>query len=277
MALKRTACILFGNLVLALGAAYFLIPSGMVSGATPGLALALNSLFSIPTTVALWALNIAFFLAGAIVMGRFFALTTLLGSFAYPMFFTFANKLASYTGPLTQDPFLCMVFAGLLFGVSIAFILRQGSSTGGTDIPALILQQKFGIPVSITLTVFDILAIAAQAYHAERSQVLYGLLFLLLYTVVLNQMLTQGRSRVQIQIISPAYDAINQLIQSRFHRGCTLYRIQGGFTRNDSYSIITIVDRRVLFRLREEILSIDPHAFIVVTRVSEVNGRGFSI
>ncbi len=276
--IKRIAIILAANLFFSFGTAYFLVPSGMISGGVTGLALGLDRGFGIPKDITVWVVQIALFLVGLWLVGRDFAATTLIGSFAYPLFFSVTTRLAESTGPVTDDPFLCLLFAGLTFGVGIGVILRQGASTGGTDIVAVVLNKKLGLPLSATLYVVDALVLVTQVFFVDtREQALYGVLFVLLYSVVLDVVLTSGKSRIQLQIISREYEAVNRMILEKFDRGSTLYRTEGGFTRAESYAVQTIIGKRELFRLREEVLALDESAFIIVSQVSEVNGRGFTL
>ena len=171
-----------------------------------------------------------------------------------------------------------MVFAGLTFGIGIGLVLRQGGSTGGTDIVAVILNKKLGLPVSGTLYAVDAVVLVTQLFFVDSAeQVLYGILFVLCYSVLVDVVLTSGKSRIQLQIISPQYEAINHMILRQFDRGSTLYRTEGGFSRRESFAVQTIIGKRELFRLREAVLTIDQDAFIVISQVSEVNGRGFTL
>lgn len=276
--MRKIAIILAANLLFSFGSAYFLIPSGMVSGGVTGLAIGLDNGFGIPKDLTVWIMQVALFLLGLWVVGRQFALTTLIGSFVYPALFSVFTRIADRTGPLTDDPFLCMIFAGLTFGIGIGLVLRQGASTGGTDIAAVILNKKFGLPVSGTLYVVDALVLLTQIFFVDSpEQILYGILFVLCYSVLVDVVLTSGKSRIQLQIISSRYEEINHMILRKFDRGSTLYRTEGGFSRKESYAVQTIIGKRELFRLREEVLLIDDKAFIVISQVSEVNGRGFTL
>lgn len=278
MNVKKIAILLSANLMYAFAVAYFLVPSGMVSGGITGLAIGLDNGFGIPKDATVWVLQIALFLVGRFVVGRQFALTTLVCSFAYPVLFSVMTRVAERTGLLTDDPFLCMIFAGLLFGIGIGLVLRQGSSTGGTDIIAVVLNKKLGLPISGTLYAVDALVLLTQIFFVKSAeQVLYGILFVLCYSVLLDVVLTSGKSRIQLQIISSKYEEINRMILEKFDRGSTLYRSEGGFTRTPAFAVQTIIGKRELFRMREEVLSIDGSAFIIVSQVSEVNGRGFTL
>ena len=239
---------------------------------------ALDRGFGIPKDITVWVLQVALFLLGLWLVGKTFAATTLIGSFAYPLLFSLFTRLQARTGPLTDDPLLCMVFAGLTFGIGIGLVLRQGGSTGGTDIVAVILNKKLGLPVSGTLYAVDAVVLVTQLFFVDSAeQVLYGILFVLCYSVLVDVVLTSGKSRIQLQIISPQYETINHMILRQFDRGSTLYRTEGGFSRRESYAVQTIIGKRELFRLREAVLTIDQDAFIVISQVSEVNGRGFTL
>ena len=278
MKLKKIMLILACNVLFAFGAAYFLLPSGMISGGLTGLGMALENGFGIPTDATVWVLSIALFLLGFLLVGKEFALTTLVGSFAYPTFFSLATRISQMTGYLTEDPFLCLALGGVTFGVGIGGILRQGASTGGTDIVAVVLNKKLGLPLSATLYVVDALVLVTQVFFVDSTEkILYGLLFVLLYSLVLDMVLTADKSRLQLQIITPCYEAVNRMILEKFDRGSTLFRTEGGYTRKESYMVQTVISKRELFRLREEVLRLDPSAFLVVNQVSEVNGRGFTL
>ena len=276
--MKKIAILLTAIVMYSFAVAYFLVPSGMVSGGITGLAIGLSNGFGISKELTVWVLQLTLFAAGLFIVGKQFALTTLVSSFAYPLLFSVMTRVAQRTGLFTEDPFLCMIFAGLIFGVGIGLVLRQGASTGGTDIVAVILNKKFGLPISATLYVVDALVLLTQIFFVDSpEQILYGILFVLCYSVLLDVVLTSGKSRIQLQIISPKYEEITHMILRKFDRGSTLYRTEGGFSRKESYAVQTIIGKRELFRLREEILLIDDKAFIVISQVSEVNGRGFTL
>ena len=126
MNLKKIAILLSANLMYSFAVAYFLVPSGMVSGGITGLAIGLDNGFGIPKDLTVWVLQIALFAAGLFIIGKQFALTTLFSSFAYPALFSVMTRVAQRTGLLTEDPFLCMIFAGLIFGIGIGLVLLTG-------------------------------------------------------------------------------------------------------------------------------------------------------
>lgn len=275
--MKKTAGVLFGTFCIAAAIAYFIMPAGMVSGGVTGWALALHHFFGLPVSLGVSIFNLALFLLGFLAFGRSFALNTLVASAAYPLFLAVTEGAARRTGTPTEDIFLCMVFGGILFGLGAGMILRQGASSGGTDILALVVHKKWGVSLSVTLYALDALSVCTQCAFSSAEQVLYGLVFIFLYTLVIERIMMQGKSSLRLEVISQQWEEINRLILHQFDKGSTLLPIEGGYTGEQRRAVQTVVHQRDLFRLKEAILAVDPCAFIVISQVKEVNGRGFTL
>ncbi len=275
--MKKFILITFGNLLYTFAVVFFILPNSLMTGGTTGLALFFQHLFGIPITVFAYIFNITMFLLGAWILGKAFALTTILSTFEYPLFLGLLQLLAGYIGPLTNDLMLSTIFAGTGIGIGIGLVVQAGASTGGMDIPPLILQKKTGIPVSVSLYVFDFSILLLQIFTSDREKLLYGILLVLLYTIILDRVLINGKRQIQLKIISPEYETINRRIQTELDRGTTLLSIHGGYSGQPSQAVLTVVSPRELFRLQELVRSIDPTAFITINEVREVRGRGFSL
>ena len=156
-------------------------------------------------------------------------------------------------------------------------VIRAGASTGGMDIPPLVLQKWFRLPVSLTMMVFDIAILLVQALFSQSDQVLYGIVLVILHTIVMDKMLLMGDSRTQVKIISAQSDAIREAILEQLDRGVTIFHGEGGYTRDPSEVLLSVVSNRELPKLEKLVHSIDPECFLIVSRVTEVSGRGFSL
>ena len=106
---------------------------------------------------------------------------------------------------------------------------------------------------------------------------LYGIILVLIYTNVLDKVLMMGESKTQVKIISEKYDEINARILAELDRGSTLMHSETGYYRKDAMVILTVISNRELSKLNQLVSSIDPDAFMIVNRISEVRGRGFSL
>lgn len=268
--------VLLGNTTYGLGVVLFVLPTGLITGGTTGLGLFFQHSLGIPLNLFIAVFNIAMFLLGACVLGKKFILNTIISTFYYPVAFQILQTLVGDT-VLTTDPMLATVCAGFLIGAGIGLVIRAGASTGGMDIPPLVLNRLTGLPVSVGLYFFDFLILILQMFFSNSEQVLYGIIMVLIYTVVLDKMLVIGSSRVQVKIISPHYAEINRAIQQELDRGVTLFEVEGGYTRDESYAVLTVLSKRELITLNHLVADIDPNAFLIVSQVNEVRGRGFTL
>ena len=275
--LARTwASILLGNALYSLAVALFLEPAGLITGGATGIALAIGRLTGLPVSGLLLFINLAMLVWGWAVLGRAFALNTLASSVLSPAFLgLFEGLLAGRV--LTEDIFLCTVFAGLGIGVSLGIVIRSGASTGGLDIPPLVLNKWFKLPVSATMLTFDIAVLLMQAVFSPVQQVLYGVVMVLIHTIVMDKMLMLGASRTEVKIVSGQSDAICAAILAQLDRGVTILHGEGGYTHEPSAVLLSIVSNRELPRLEKLAHSIDPTCFLIVSHVTEVSGRGFSL
>ena len=113
--------------------------------------------------------------------------------------------------------------------------------------------------------------------HCNREQILYGILLVCIYTFALEKVLIRGKSKTQVEIVSDKYKEINELITTKFDRGTTLYNANGGFTGNSTCAVLTVINKRELFAIQEAVMKVDPAAFIIISQVNEVKGRGFTL
>ena len=273
--LKTLPWILLGNTVYALGIVMFVLPSGLITGGTTGLALTAEHFLHIPVSVFLFLMNLCMFLLGAAVLGMKFALTTLVSSFYYPIILGIFQKIPALSN-LTREPMLAAVFGGLMIGFGIGSVIRAGASTGGMDIPPLILKKKFGLPVSVMLYVFDVTILVLQMFFSDKEQILYGILLVMIYTVVLDKVLLIGTSQTQVKIISRKYMEINEKIIHELDRGSTLIHATTGFMKQEQPMVMTVISNRELGTLNRLVMETDPQAFMIVGNVNEVKGRGFT-
>ncbi|MBQ1372417.1 MAG: YitT family protein, partial [Oscillospiraceae bacterium] len=258
--LKRLPLILFGNFLLSICVSNFVVPSGMISGGITGMALALTHIFTfIPLEVFIWGFSLLFLLAGFVFLGKEFALTTLISSIAYPLFFSLMTRVSAAYLPLTTDRWLSAVYAGLTFGIGAGLIIRCGASTGGSDVISMILNRKMGLPISPVSYAIEAFFLCTQIpFVQDAENVLFGLLFVLIYALTLEKTLLFGTGKVQIAIYSQAYEQINQMIVTTMDRGSTLFKVKGGYSGEETWVVETVVAKRQLFAFREKILAVDP-------------------
>ena len=268
--------ILGGLTVYATGVALFILPMDMIAAGTTGLALVGEHYWGISLSGFVAVFNILMFAWGWFELGKEFALSTLIATFYYPFILDQAIRVVGDT-VFTKDPMLCAVFAGLMIGFSLGIVIKAGASTGGMDIPPLVLKKRFGIPVSVTMYAMDFVVLMFQLTFRDKEKILYGLIMVMIYTVVLDKVLMMGVKQVQVKIISESYENISRLVQEKLDRGTTLLNIEGGHTRKPSMAVLTVVSGRELSKLNDLVMQEDETAFMIVNQVGEVRGRGFTL
>ena len=269
------AAVIGGNILYTLAIKLFLLPANLISCGTTGIALVVNHYLHIPMTLFIFLFNTAMLCVGWAVLGRKFAMTTVLSSILYPLLLELFNRALGDV-IITENLLLNTLFAGLGLGVSLGIVLRGGASTGGMDIPPLILKKFFSIPVSTSLWTFDFCILLAQMFFHKAEDLLYGILLILTISLSLNKVLLLGTSRTEVKIISAKSAEIREGILSRVDRGVTMLYGEGGYSGKETAVIMSVVSNYELPKIEALARTIDPDCFMIVSQVTEVWGRGFT-
>ncbi len=284
--------VMLGNAIAAAASVFFIVPNNLVMGGTTGLGIFVRNLLGgnkeWVVTLTVWIANVALFLLGSFLLGKKFAAGTLAGTLLYPAFmsiFTLMNDawlggrgLCPTLGVEEEcNTMLAVLMGGLLFGGGVGIVVRIGASTGGTDIPPLIFQKYFNLPLGVGASVCDMSIVILQ-FAAKMSiiNVLYGIVITLVSSIVVDKVSVTGARRTQVKIISRKYKEIRAMILNELNRGVTMLYGKTGFLQDDCYVLLTIVSNRDVVRLKNKIQAIDPEAFLTISEVAEVHGRGFS-
>ena len=194
--------ILLGNAAMALGIVMFILPNDLMTGGTTGLSLIVEHYTDLPISVFVFIFNAVMFVLGLVILGKKFAMTTLISTFFYPVVLEFFQRFPTIADGITRDRLMASLFGGLFIGFALGIVIRAGASTGGMDIPPLILNKKFGLPVSVMLYTFDFVILLGQMLFSDKEAILYGILLVMTYTIVLDKVLVFGRAQTQVKIIS---------------------------------------------------------------------------
>ena len=256
--------VLLGNGLYALAVKLFLLPAGLVTGGTTGIALAIWHCTDFPITLFVFWFNLFMLAAGWLL------------SFALPMALGLLDRVLGDM-VITQDILLCTLFSGLGIGGALGIVIRAGASTGGMDIPPLVLNRYFKVPVSLSLYLFDLAILGAQAFFNQAESVLYGILLVITYTIVLDKLLLLGTTKTEVKVISKRSEQIREAILHQMDRGVTVLSGETGYLHRETQVVLSVISNRELPKVEKIIRRIDPECFMVVSRVSEVRGRGFSM
>lgn len=274
--IRPVVLIVLANILYAASVKFFLIPANLISSGTTGLALMVNHVSGLPMPIFIFIFNAAMLVLALFILGRKFVLTTILTSMLYPLFLSILDATVGEVH-ITDNTMLNVLFSGMGLGIALGTVLRQGASTGGMDIPPLILQRFFRIPVAASLYVFDFCIMLSQMFYHKPEDLLYGILLLITTSVALDKVLVLGTTKSEVKIVTRMYDQIRRAILTELDRGVTIIYGRSGYLSNDTEIVLSVVSNREILKIEKLVKSIDPECFMTVTKVTEVFGRGFSI
>ena len=176
---------------------------------------------------------------------------------------------------LSAQPVLELVFAVLLTGIGSAIIFRCKASSGGTDIVALILKKYTSLNVGTALLCTDFIIAASSIVIYNLEIGLFSLLGLFAKVFVVDDILDSMNMCKAFTIITTKPDEIDEYIMTEMKHGATIYNAEGAYSHEEKKVIVTVCKRSEALRLRRKVKEIDPGSFIIITKTSEIMGKGF--
>ena len=266
--------VVFGNFLLAVSVVYFVLPYDILSGGCAGIAVITEKIFHWAPTTTIDALVIFFFIAGSLVLGKEFALKTILSSVVYPIFI---ELLSRFPLQIDIDPLIAVVFGGAIAGIGIGITFRHGASTGGTDIPPLIIHKYTGWDVGTLVFIFDGLTAIAGLLAYGLEDVLYGIIYIYVSSYAIQRFSTPNTSNaISLYIITDKYDEVLNYVHNTLERGTTILEATGGYTSIKRNVILTVVSKAQYNLLSAYLDNVDPTAFVIVSDAKEIKGEGFT-
>lgn len=274
---KNIFFILLGSAIYAFGIVHFNIEDNLAEGGLTGITLILLALFHIDPGISNLVLNIPLFLIGWRLLGRNAFIYTLIGTVGFSVFVSFFRHYADLSIPLHHDMTLAALFAGVFGGVGLGIIFRYGGTTGGSDIIARIADKYFGISVGKTFFATDAIVIASSLIYLDYREAMYTLVAVFVGSRVIDFIQKGAYAAKAATIISSQNKEISQKIIEEMDRGATLLKGTGSFTGEDKEVLYCVVSRNEIFRLKNVIKQVDPHAFVAVNDIHETLGEGFTL
>lgn len=271
-ALFNVILIVAGCLCMALSVDIFLDPNNVVPGGFTALAMFANRLWGWPVGVTLFALNVPFLIIGMKVIGVEFGPKTV---FAAALVSLFIDLLRPHVPVVQNEPLLYILYGGLLYGFGMGLVFRANATSGGTEIPAKLLEHYRGIRMSSSLLAMDIVILALAAFFFGLAPALYALISAWVMARVIDTLETGLNAGNVAFIITTRPAAVREGILARLDRGVTILRGEGGYSGSERIMLFTAVNRRQVATLRQLVSEADPDAFVVISPSNEVLGEGF--
>ena len=256
------------------GAAYplFLVPNNIAPGGLTGIATIFNYLWGWPVGVTSMALNLPLFVIGWKAMGKVFVFRSLVATLLFSAFI----DLLQFP-PLTDDILLGSVYGALTLGVGLGLILRGGATTGGSDMIARMVHNKFPIvTVGGFLFLVDCAVILCAAFTMSARAALYALICIFVSARAVDLVLAGFGSAKACFIITNKADGISGRIMRELDRGATLLSATGAYSGKNHTLLISVVTQREVIPLKKIVRQEDEKAFLFITDTHETLGEGFN-
>lgn len=293
--------VILGTFVVAFGNVCFLVPMEINAGGLNGIAIIIRHF--VPDTykvlsynIVVTTLSIIFWLLGLILVGKEFAIKTLVATISFPAanwLFTMCPRVSDFTtgigtilmeagnGPTAGNYLLGGIFGGVFVGAGVAITFVGGGSTGGVDVFVLIFEKYLKIKSSIASFIVDGTIVTVGLLILVPSQTsfllpcLSGIISAFMSAILIEVIYIGSQSAYQADIISDKWEEISKYALIELDRGTTIIRAEGGYKGDERVILRIVFDKRQHNKIREFIAKIDPHAFVTYTRTNAVFGEGF--
>ena len=265
--------IAIGTFVMAIGTSLFLLPNKLSSGGFAGIATITYYLFNWNMGTVILLFNIPFFLLAFIRIGKKFVFKSIIGTTFLSFFIDILDKVK----PLTNDKFLACIYGGIIIGIGTSIVLKAEGSTGGSDLVSYIIKSfKPGLLTSNLIVMFDFVVILLNVICFKQLEIgLYSAISIYLMGKIIDIVFEGIGFSKMVFIISKDYNEISNEIGSKVTRGVTGIYSKGMYTDKEKMMLMCIASRNEIIRIRQIANQIDSRAFIVITNVREVYGKGF--
>jgi len=273
--LADVSVITLGSLLTALGINLFLAPNKIAAGGVSGIAIILHYLIKVPIGATMLVINVILFIMAFLILGRSFGLKSV---YATVILSIFVDGLARIIPDswAAQDLLLAVLFGDFLTGIGIAMVLSRDASTGGTDIIAMILTKFTGIDVGKTLLFVDFLVTLFAAISFGKIIGMYSLLAVIVNTTTIDYVLEGISTSFKVIVITMKGKKIAERTIKELNRGVTILEATGAYTGEKRDMLWIILKRpREMIKLRNIVKEEDPTAFMTVSHIREVLGKGF--
>lgn len=269
--LKRFIFITIGAILMAIALELFLVPNKLLDGGIVGISIMMSHFLKLPIGLFIFILNIPFFYLGYKQIGKTFAFSTLYGI----GILSIGTALLHPVPAFADEKFLVTIFGGVILGLGVGLVIRYGGSLDGTEILAILINNKtpFSVGEIVMVINFFIYTVAGFVFTWESAMYSVIAYFIASKTIdIVQQGLDESKS---VWIISDQYVEIGDAINDRLGRGVTYLKGEGAYTGDDKKVIFCVITRLEEFKLKDIVNHYDDSAFVAIGNVSEVKGGRF--
>lgn len=266
--LKRYVFIFLGSILAAVGLEIFLVPNQIIDGGIVGLSIMVSHVTGLPLGLFIIALNLPFLYLGYMQIGKSFTLSTLFAVVSLAYWVSFFHPIPE----LTHDLFLAAVFGGIIVGVGVGVIIRNGGSLDGTEIVAIIMDKRTGFSVGEIVMFFNLFILTSAGLVFSWDKAMYSLVAYFVAFKIIDVTIEGLDESKGVMIVTDNPDEIADALMARLGRGVTVLHGQGGFTGEPKKVLYSVITRLEIAKLKSIVNEKDEGAFVTIHEVHDVMG-----
>lgn len=267
--------ITFAAILMDVGIYVFKFPNNFSFGGVSGMAVVFAHFIPLTSSQINLVINLILLVIGFMILGRDFGIKTGYVTVFSSLLLNVFEKFFPMSGSLTGNITLELCFAIILPALAAAILFFENASGGGTDIVAMIIRKYSTMNISGALFIVDCLIVIVSFMVFDLTTGLCSVLGLMAKTLLIDKSIERMKLNKYFTIISEKPEEICDYIMNELNRSATVYHGEGVYTHRDKKIILTVVDVKQAVFLQRFIEEVDPKAFLMVTKSSEVVGKGF--
>lgn len=273
--IREYVVITFAAILMDIGVYVFKFTNHFSFGGVSGMAVLLEELLPMSAAEINLIINMALLVLGFACLGKGFGVKTAYVTVLSSVLLNIFEKVIPLSAPLTDQTMLELVYAIVLPAFAAALFFFENASGGGTDILAMILKKHTTLNIATALLVIDAVIVVASFLIYDVKTGLYSVCGLLAKTMVIDKSIEQMKLCKYFTIICRKPEPICDYIKNSLHRTATIYHGQGAYSHEDETIVLSALDRKQAVQLQRFIHKTEPTAFIMITKSSEIIGKGF--
>jgi len=264
--------IVVGSILYVISVKSFAAPMQIPSGGVSGIALLTNYLWNLPIGVVTMALNIPLLLAGFKGLGRDFFCKTMF----MIVFSSILTDMAGFLPVFEGDILLAAIFGGILKGVGYGLIIRTGGTSGGVDVIGKFMYKHFSVQMGTTSMTVNVGVLLLSAFGLGSLELLmYGIIMQYAVSNMTDMVVYGSDHQKKTLIVTKKPREVADALMERIGHGVTALEGKGMYTGEERLVLMCVIRPHEANAVKKLVLEIDDTAFIMLSDVNEVLGRGF--
>lgn len=267
----RSVFIIVGALIVSVALELFLVPNQITDGGITGISVMTSYLSGLRLGIFLFIINLPFLIVGYRMIGKTFAISTLLGISVMSLGTALLHNVPAFV----NDTLLAFVFGGVFLGLGTGLVIRFGGSLDGTEIIAILISRKTPFSVGEIIMFFNFFILLTAGFVFTWESAMFSLLAYYIAYKTIDVVVDGLNESKSVWIISDQIDEIGEAILSRLGRGVTYLSGEGGFSGDPKKVIFCVITRLEEAKLKEIVTEVDESAFLAVGNIHDVKGGRF--